>query len=42
MSQSRARLLAEEQPLAYKNVDDAVDVVHQADCRIRWGADAAD
>ena len=29
MSQSR-RGLAEEQPMAYKNVDDVVDVVHKA------------
>ncbi len=34
--------LAEEQPEAYKNVDDVVDVVHEAGLSREGGADAAD
>ncbi len=34
--------LAEEQPKAYKNVDDVVEVVHEADLSRKRRADAAD
>ena len=41
MAQSR-KGLAEEQPRAYKNVDDVVEVVHEAGLSQQGRADAAD